>query len=383
MKFSRVFPGISAMLVLCAASLSAASPVAVQQLRCEYRVEPMELDAARPRLSWILTSAQRGQKQTAYQILAAANRSTLGRNRGELWDSGRVVSDETAHIVYNGRPLSSHQSVWWKVRTWNQNGQASTWSAPASWTTGLMNSAQEWKARWIGLQNLPGSASSNSLGGLWIWSANDTPFNAPMATRYFRKQISISGDRKIRTARFVLTTDDQFTLWVNGIEAGKSNGQTDAWRQPSIVDVASLLKSGENILAIAAQNTAAGAAGLNGKLTIGFEGGNSQHLLTDAHWKAVADAPINWMNAYFDDSAWTAARVIANVGDAPWGVPGQSTLTPPAPFLRKSFALSKPILCAFAHASALGLYELHLNGQRVGNDVFTLGWTDYKKRVYY
>ncbi|MDF2439539.1 MAG: alpha-L-rhamnosidase [Abditibacteriota bacterium] len=387
MKVPCVFLRILAMLLLSLSvvRLHAAPPLATQQLRAEYRVNPVGLDVARPRLSWIVTSSQRGQKQTAYQILVAGTQSTLKRNRGDLWDSGRVASNETAHILYSGRPLGSRQQVWWKVRTWDTRGVASAFSAPASWTTGLMNGTQEWKARWIGLQELPGANRADSLSGLkWVWFNEGNPAqSAPVATRYFRTRATLPANRAIKAARFVATADDQFNLWINGREAGKSSGQTDAWRTPAVLDVASFLKPGENVLAIAAQNTSAGAAGLTGKLTVEFGSGEPLTIPIDAGWKSASSAVADWQSAGFDDSAWVAARVIANVGDAPWGVPGQSNIVPPAPFLRKNFALAKPIRRAFAHASALGLYELHLNGQRVGDDIFTPGWTDYKKRVYY
>src|SRR4051812_34462005 len=77
--------------------------------RCEYRVDPLGIDVTQPRLSWIVTSADRGKKQTAYQVLVAGDEAALGRDEGDLWDSGKVASDETTAIVYAGRPLGSHQ----------------------------------------------------------------------------------------------------------------------------------------------------------------------------------------------------------------------------------------------------------------------------------
>ncbi len=56
---------------------------------------------------------------------------------------------------------------------------------------------------------------------------------------------------------------------------------------------------------------------------------------------------------------------------------------PPARYYRSSFKPEKKIVRAIAHASALGIYELHVNGQRVGDSYFAPGWTDYHKRAYY
>jgi alpha-L-rhamnosidase len=56
---------------------------------------------------------------------------------------------------------------------------------------------------------------------------------------------------------------------------------------------------------------------------------------------------------------------------------------PPAPYFRKETALKGKIRSAKLYVTALGLYEFHINGKRIGKDYFTPGWTDYNKRVYY
>ena len=85
-----------------------------------------------------------------------------------------------------------------------------------------------------------------------------------------------------------------------------------------------------------------------------------------------------------DFSKWPAAKELIAVGQGIWGMPQKTHLTlPPPPYLRKTFTADRAIKRALVHATALGLYELHLNGERVGKDYFTPGWTDYKKRVYY
>src|ERR1039457_260162 len=86
-----------------------AASVGVGQLRCEYLSNPLGIDAVNPQLSWILSSDQRGEKQTAYQILVASSLDRLKGDTGDLWDSGKVLSDETAQIVYQGKPLVSRQ----------------------------------------------------------------------------------------------------------------------------------------------------------------------------------------------------------------------------------------------------------------------------------
>src|SRR5438876_5355566 len=98
------------------------------QLRCEYKINPLGIDVRQPRLTWLLESDQprlRNQRQTAYRILVASTRENLERNTGDLWDSGKVDSDETANVAYAGQALRSEQPCWWKVRVWNGDSAAS------------------------------------------------------------------------------------------------------------------------------------------------------------------------------------------------------------------------------------------------------------------
>ena len=74
----------------------------------------------------------RGLAQTAYQVVVAPTEAFLHADQGVLWDSGKVASDQSLHVVYAGKPLVSHATCWWKVRVWDQDGKASDWSAPAS-----------------------------------------------------------------------------------------------------------------------------------------------------------------------------------------------------------------------------------------------------------
>src|SRR5580704_15832653 len=76
--------------------------VTVENLRCEYLVNPLGIDPASPRLSWIITSNQRGEMQTSYQILVASSTKLLSEDRGDLWDSGKVPSDESSQVAYAG-----------------------------------------------------------------------------------------------------------------------------------------------------------------------------------------------------------------------------------------------------------------------------------------
>ena len=117
-------------------------------LKCEYRIDPLGIDVLKPRLSWILESRRRGQVQGAYQILVADSLASLAADRGNLWDSGRVASRETLHIVYGGKALRSGLRCHWKVRVFDAGGNPSAWSRPAFWEMALLDQ-EDWQARWI------------------------------------------------------------------------------------------------------------------------------------------------------------------------------------------------------------------------------------------
>lgn len=127
----------------------AAGKIAPEGLRTECKVNPVGIDVLQPGLSWILTSSERSQKQTGYQILVASDESRLASDIGDVWNSGKVISDEQINIVYNGPALKSGMRYFWKVKVWDCQNNQSGWSEPAWWEMGLLSSA-DWHARWIG-----------------------------------------------------------------------------------------------------------------------------------------------------------------------------------------------------------------------------------------
>mgnify|MGYP000748616773 CR=1 FL=1 len=129
--------------------LSAIHAVEVQNLRCEYLENPLGIDATKPRLSWVLEDDKRGQKQTAYQILVASSPEILAKDQGDLWDSGKLVGDQSIQVEYAGKPLESQTACHWKVRVWDKDGEASDWSVPAQFVTGKMK-PEDWQGQWIG-----------------------------------------------------------------------------------------------------------------------------------------------------------------------------------------------------------------------------------------
>lgn len=120
----------------------------VTDLRCEYRRDPLGIDIVKPRLSWILKSAGREVRQTAYRVLVASTPELLAKDQGDLWDSGTVPSGRSIQVEYAGKPLKSRMRCHWKVCVRDQDGHRSAWSGPALWTMGLLEPG-DWQASWI------------------------------------------------------------------------------------------------------------------------------------------------------------------------------------------------------------------------------------------
>jgi len=132
--------------VLCRGAILNAAEV--KELRCEYRTNPLGIDIRSPRLSWVIASERRGELQTAYQVLVASSEELLKQDKGDLWDSGKVASDQSIHVEYKGKPLMSRMDCHWKVRVWDKDGKPTDWSKPALWSMGLLD-PKDWQAKWI------------------------------------------------------------------------------------------------------------------------------------------------------------------------------------------------------------------------------------------
>jgi len=134
--------------VVALGSASLARSMESRDLRCEFRQDPLGIDSPQPRLSWVLTSEDPNERQSAYRILVASTPELLTANHGDLWDSGKVMSHEQNNVAYGGVRLNSRQPCFWKLRVWDGQGHASTWSSPAQWEMGLIGKS-DWLAKWI------------------------------------------------------------------------------------------------------------------------------------------------------------------------------------------------------------------------------------------
>ncbi len=378
-----VLAGIAPGVVRAEAEQSAAR---AEYLRCEYRVDPLGIDVLAPRLSWLVRDTRRGARQTAYRILVASSPELLADDRGDLWDTGKVSSDQTNQVEYQGKPLTSRMRCWWKVRIWDAAGKPGPWSEPATWSMGLLE-PDDVVAKWIGLERpMVHPAKGRALtfdGCSWVWTDEpniDPRHSAPKGPRFFRGRVRLPEGKQIVSAKFLITGDDSFELFVNGRPAGRGT----AWNQPQLAFVQNHLQPGDNVLAAVVTNGAESPAGLIGKLVVELDDGTQITQEIDSSWKASTKAAPGWQGPKFDDTGWPNAKCIAKIGVKPWGeleTDGLDVLA--CPMFRKEFSAPQAIRRATVYASALGIYRLYINGQPVGNDYFTPGWTDYKRRVYY
>lgn len=371
---------LSTTMLVSAASPSQ-SPPTVQRLRCEYLVNPLGIDRPRPRLSWNVVSTRRGELQSAYQVLAASTAEKLAAGQGDLWDSGKRVSDVCIHLPYGGRELTSGERVHWKVRVWYRDGQASGWSEPAWFEMGLLRS-EDWKGQWLAAQpereQLTGTFTPEKMQ--WIWWPEADPQAKPPKNlpRYFRRTFQIPADRAVNRALLLLTVDDHYVLYCNGQEIGSH----DAWQMMHVFDVSPYLRPGTNVLAIVAKNYG-DAAGVIGQLHVAFDEGEPLQIVTDTVWKCSDRESSQWHTARFDDSSWSTCRVVGTFNGPPWGKLYLMPEARPAPLLRRTFTLAKPVHSARAYICGLGYHEMHINGQRIGDHVLDPAFTDYNRRALY
>jgi alpha-L-rhamnosidase len=198
-------------VLLTMATLPAHSHLRVGDLRCEYLVDPVGIDISEPRLSWRLTppsDRERGLSQKAYRVLAASSRDLLEKDQGDLWDSGEIDSDQSHLIAYRGVDLISGMEVWWKVRVWDAEDEASEWSPPAHWRMGLLQ-ASDWKGKWIGLERYDQDPESPA--------AFDSSLPFPPA-RYLRNEFEI--EKPFASAVLSVAGMGSVEIWINGNRVG-------------------------------------------------------------------------------------------------------------------------------------------------------------------
>ncbi len=243
------------LIIICLTGSCSSDQVDIYDLTCEYLVDPRGIDIQNPRLSWKMTPAKTGEKQSAYHILVASSEELLSENTGDLWNTGKLMSDQSVHITYIGKALESREEVFWKVRIWDGSGNSSPWSKTATWEMGLDSS--DWQSKWIGIDQYQ----------------KVKPHGKDPAI-YFRKKVEIT--RRIKKARAYVSGLGYYEFSMNGVKVGDhllSPHHTNYDRRQSPAgfdekdvgnmstrvlyetwDITNLLKHGENIIGISLGN---------------------------------------------------------------------------------------------------------------------------------
>ena len=372
----------SVVMALTSMATGASAACSVTDLRCEYLRDPLGVDRLHPRLSWRLESAERGVLQSVYQILVSDSPAELDAGRGNLWDSGKVESSQSALVAYAGVALTSRQRCYWKVRVWDASGAASEWSPAALWTMGLLNPG-DWTGKWIGLDGEEDEDASPLSESKWIWFPEGTPDqSAPAEARYFRKVFEVPAGKAIAQATAFFAADNKFVLVLN--EQRAASGSSFQAAPP--VDVTGLLRPGKNVLAVEAVNEGdtANPAGLIGALIVEFKDGETRAVVTDTTWRVTRDSEADWTYPDLDVTAWERVLELGAYGMAPWGrIASDDSPRLSARHLRREFRLDKPVDRATVQLCGLGLFELEVNGTKIGEDVLVPALTEYPKRALY
>ena len=308
------------ILLLCFVGiLPLSAKVDVKSLRVENLTNPLGVDTDQPRFSWVTTSDEKDVRQTAYQIIVSGD-------KGELWNSGKVDSDEQLWIPYAGGKLKSGMQCSWKVKVFTNKGETA-WSEPQRFGIGLLKESH-WSGRWIGLERLmPGEQRGQytRLAARYVRSEFKLDKPVQRAIAYVAgiglHELHVNGKTFDREVLVPMPTDYRKTVLYNTYDITSSltdencigvvlgNGRLFPMRQnkPYKTPVFGLPKCRINIL-------------------ITFTDGTTKRISTDEKWKVTANGPIRSNNEYdgeeydarqeltgwdqvgYDDSAWLQAE---------------------------------------------------------------------------
>lgn len=321
-------------------------------LKVEYCDRPLAIEEAEPRFSWQIAATRRNCRQSAYRIVAASSAAKLKAGRYDVWDSKRVRSDACFEIAYRGRPLRSSERIWWRVQVWDEAGRASPLSDITWFETGL----DAWRGTWLVVQSAE-EAAMRAAGLPWIWG-DHPPDEKPVQ---FRFHFPIA-EKPTQAVLWLSAKDILRDVWINGVEITPK--RKAYWGTMCPLPLS--LQAGENVLCVEASATGndfhpydGGAVAALLRLT--FADGRVERLMAGQAWRTSNAAQARWTEPGFDDNDWPhAVPTKAVMQCEPW--PAM-----PAMLMRRAFALTKPVSRARLHATALGAYEIYLNGTRVGD----------------
>ena len=140
-----------AIFIIVLSAFATAATGKPTQLQCDSLVTPLGVDDPQPLFSWQLQDDRFGAKQTAYEILISTQSSFASSGKPDVWDSGRVQSDQSIAVSYAGPKLQPSKRYFWRVKVWDKDGKPYSDSDVSWWETGLFEPTN-WPAKWIGYE---------------------------------------------------------------------------------------------------------------------------------------------------------------------------------------------------------------------------------------
>ncbi|MGF1587067.1 MAG: family 78 glycoside hydrolase catalytic domain [Bacteroidales bacterium] len=198
-------------------------------LKTEYLVNPIGIDAPSPRFTWHLEDTREGAAQTAYRIIIGTDSADVASGQGDFWNSAKVISDRML-VSYDGPELQPFTRYYWAVTVWDMDGNKSVNPGMASFETGMMG-ASGWKGQWI----------------------SDTRDINRKPASYYRKDFTPAS--RVKEARVYIAAGGYFELYLNGEKAGDhmlDPAKTRYDRRILYVthDVTDMLSEGDNTIGV-------------------------------------------------------------------------------------------------------------------------------------
>jgi len=338
---------VSGIFIPDSCSLNEHSKLKFNRLMVEYAENPINIDDIHPRFSWIISTSERNQTQSAYRILVASSSDKLTENQPDLWDSGKQQSSETIQHEYAGKDLESIQKYYWKVIVWDGNGNK--YESPVSkFETAILNSG-EWIASWIG--NGPESEPVPEKGffGNRKEQAGMKDTITHMGNSLFlRNEVFLP--KKVKSAKAFITGLGYYEFFINGKRVGENvlSPAKTPYHKYILYDtfnVTELLTEGKNSFGIHLGNgwynpykkwwnqyrmQWFGSKKAIAQIQVIYTDGSAQIISTGKDWK-WADGPVTYNCVYdgevydanhehlgrktngFDDSDWKPVAVYNSV----------------------------------------------------------------------
>ena len=400
------------LLVVFTTALSASSPLQPILLTCENLVNPINIDGEKPRFSWQFTASKKNQKQSAYEIIVGDNEATIISNVGNVWTSGKISSDQNVNIPYGGTALKPFTWYSWRVRVYDENGQASAWSEPASFETAMLRDG-DWRAKWIG------DGKKNPEKEEDHFRDDRMPL--------LRKEFSAS--KNISSARLYISGVGYYEAYLNGQKVSENvldPGWTTYRKEVFYVvhDVAPLLRTGQNVAGVMLGNgwwnplpiklfgrwdlrdyQQTGRPCVKAEIRITYADGAVDVISTDRSWQ-TAPGPVVRNNVYLgehydarlEQDGWNTSRTNKNAWTPAVEMPGPAgRLSPQMQPAIKITRIVKPVRMTQPRPDTFiidmgqnfaGVARIRVKGPagkkitlRYGEDIFKDGTLNYHTSV--